>query len=205
MSHRTCWAIVPLVFAIASSLLEETCRAQGPPQPAVVPGEIPVEDLTLAPRPEPDPPLKYSLIPAYADLQPGNAATCYYRAILLLPREQKMQYGDEQTEWDRIPLKDFPKDQARAWLEPYRNSLAETRIATFREYCHWDFRIRELKGTAPFAFLLPELQETRAIARVLRSQIASGNLGRAIRRRTRDTDHGLPAGRQCRRIPHLDR
>ncbi len=58
------------------------------------------------------------------------------------------------------------------------------RTATFRESCDWNHRVRELQGIAPLAFLLPELQEARTIARVLRIQarleLAEGHFEEAL-------------------------
>jgi hypothetical protein len=145
---------------------------------------LPVVTLSAMPQAEPDPPLKYTLVPAYMDVQPGNAATSYYRAIALLPRDEKSQFGDVQSTWLEVPLSEFPKEEARAWLAAFHNTLEEVRIGTLRETCDWNHRIRELKGMETFAFLLPELQEARVIARVLRVksrlEIVEGNYDQAL-------------------------
>ena len=95
-----------------------------------------------------------------------------------------MQFGDEQSKWLDVPLNEFPKEEARKWLAAYQNVLDEVRTATFREDCDWSYRMRELKGMEPISFLLPEMQEARAIARVLRVksrlEIAEGKFDEAL-------------------------
>jgi len=159
-------------------------RADEPAQPSGTAKQLPLVEMTLTPRPEPDPPLKYSLVPAYPDIKPGNAATWYYRAILLLPREKERAFGEEQSNWLSLPLAQFPQDKARTFLEAYRNAIHETRTATFCDHCDWGLQLRELKGMDTLNFLFPELQETRTLARVLRIkarlQIAQGQYEEAI-------------------------
>ncbi len=146
--------------------------------PAAAPDPLPVVAISTIPQPEPDPPLKYSLTPTYSEVQEGNAATWYYRAILLIPREKEKRFGDEQTAWIALPIEQFPQDKAREWLEPYRNSLRELKTATYRDHSNWNQGIRHMKGTEALSFLLPELQEMRELARVLqiksRLEIAQG-------------------------------
>ena len=146
--------------------------------------QLPVVIVNSVPQAEPDPALKYQLTPAYGALQAGNAATSYYRAIVLLPRDEKQQFGDSQTKWLEVPLAEFPKEEARAWLGAYRNMLEEVRVATLREDCEWSHRTRELKGLDTMAYLLPEMQEARSIRAVLRLksrlEIAEGRFDDAL-------------------------
>lgn len=162
-SHRT--AVVTITAALFLSYLSTACGQGGlvspPPEDA-----LPVTKLTVSPAAEPDPPLKYALVPAYGDLQPGNAATSYYRAITLLPNASKP--FEDESKWVELPLAEFPCDEARKWLEQYRNTLEEVRIATFRETCDWNHRVRELRGLDTVNFMLPEMNRLREIARVLR-------------------------------------
>jgi hypothetical protein len=184
MFHFACsLRVVPLLAIAACSLVTSAGgqEASGAPESE---NELPVKNMVLVPCAEPDPPLQRLLIPAFADLQPGNAATSYYRAITLLPRDQKLQFGETQESWLDVPLREFPQDEARKWLAAYQSVLQETRTATLRESCDWNHRVRELQGMAPLAFLLPEMHETRTIARVLRIQarleLAEGRFDEAL-------------------------
>lgn len=141
---------------------------QGAPATAPPEDALPVTKLVIEPAAEPDPPLKYTLIPAYGDLQPGNAATSYYRAITLLPTDSSQTFGNEQQSWCDVPLAEFPRDEARKWLNRFHGALSELRVATLRETCDWNHRVREMQGLDPVNFLLPEMQRLRELARVLR-------------------------------------
>ncbi len=141
---------------------------------------LPVVSITSVPQAEPDPPLKYQLTPAYGKLQPGNAATSYYRAIVLLPRDEKLQFGEDTGEMaGACRSTSSPRRKPASGSLRTESVLDEVRTATFREDCEWSHRMRELKGIEPIAFLLPEMQEARSIARVLRVksrlEIAEGN------------------------------
>ncbi len=144
-----------LALLVSFVALESLC-ADETAQPADTANQLPVVELTLVPQPEPDPPLKYSLVPAYPDIKPGNAATWYYRAILLLPREKEKAYGEEQDEWLSLPLDQFPTDKAREFLRAYQNTLHETKTATFCEHCDWGLQLRDMKGMGR-----PELPASR--------------------------------------------
>jgi hypothetical protein len=159
-----------LTTIAAAILFVQLSTAWGQAAPATPSPEnaLPVTKLVIAPAAEPDPPLKYSLVPAYGDLQPGNAATSYYRAITLLPTDENLVFGDEQTRWCEVPLAEFPCDEARKWLNRFHGALSELRVATLRETCDWNHRVRELQGLDPVEFLLPEMQKLRELARILR-------------------------------------
>ncbi len=145
---------------------------------------MPVVAISSVPQAEPDPPLTYQFVPAYRKLTPGNAATGYYRAVVLLPRDEACLFGERQRKWLEVPLAEFPKDEARTWLEAYRGVWKEVRAATFREDCDWSYRMRELTGVEAICYPLIEIQETRTIARVLRIrsrlEIAEGRFDDAM-------------------------
>ena len=58
------------------------------------------------------------------------------------------------------------------------------KTAAAREKCDWDWRIRDLKGTDPYSFILEEVQESRGRARLLtlkaRVEIADRRYDEAI-------------------------
>lgn len=159
-----------LTTIAAAILVVQLSTACGQGTPAAPSPEefLPVTKLVISTAAEPDPPLRYTLIPAYGDLQPGNAATSYYRAITLLPRDATETFGDEQQDWRDVPLAEFPCEKARDWLNNYDVVLSELRVATVRETCDWNHRVRELQGLDPVSFLLPEMSKIRELARILR-------------------------------------
>jgi hypothetical protein len=52
-------------------------------------------------------------------------------------------------------------------VQLHSSVLQELRRAAFRERCDWDLRLQDLTGADSIAFLLPEIQDSRALARVL--------------------------------------
>ncbi|NLX56954.1 MAG: hypothetical protein GXY58_17750 [Planctomycetaceae bacterium] len=164
---------------------------------------MPVVPLSSVPQVEPVPPLTYQLVPSYSQLTPGNAATNYYRAIVMLPHDEQHQFDEQQFQWLEVPLAEFPRDEARKWLKAYGNALNEVHTATCHEDCDWGYRLRELEGLEIVSFLLPELAEVRTIARVLRLQsrveIADGRFEDALRTITT----GYRLGENVARTPIL--
>jgi hypothetical protein len=138
-----------------------------PEQPTVV-------ELTVSPAAEPRPALKYALLPTPSERTPGNGAQHYYRAIVLQkqqPKELWQQYTDQQQAWLAAALDDAAaKAELGKWLASQRNVLAEVKAGAFREYCNWDFRLQDLRGTDLITFLLPEIQECRTLGRTLQLQ-----------------------------------
>jgi hypothetical protein len=61
--------------------------------------------------------------------------------------------------------------------------MKQLKTAAYREHCDWGWRMQDLNGAEAIAFLLPEIQETRDIARRLslraRLEIGKGNYDQA--------------------------
>jgi len=163
----TLLAICPLGVALAQPAAAAQVTAPDPQQPAVV-------ELLVAPAAEPRPALKYILLPTPSERTPGNAAQHYYRAILLQkqhPKEIWKEYADKQLLWLAASPDDAAtKAELARWLGSQRQILDEIKAGAFREYCDWDFRLQDLRGTDLITFLLPEIQECRNLARTLQLQ-----------------------------------
>jgi hypothetical protein len=139
--------------------------------------------LMIHPAAAPAPALKYQLLPDVRDLTPGNAALGYYRALSFrgeMPHAPGM--GDKEYNWLSVPLKDFPREEARKFLHDYRHLLREVERAARCDRCDWQLltRIRE-EG---FQLLLPDVQQMRFIANLLalqaRLEMAEGQLDKAL-------------------------
>ena len=128
-------------------------------------------ELTITAAAEPRPALKYSLEIGRRERVSGNAAPFYYRALMSrrhIPDTHWKQFGENDKAWLEGPI-DAPTLAAmKEWLKPFATTLGELHTAVYREYCDWDLRLQELKGTAVISFLLPEMQDSRDLARVLR-------------------------------------
>ncbi len=145
--------------------------AQPPPdpQPTVI---------TLRPAAEPVPALKYRLVPEQITLVPGNAATFYYRGVIIMTEtysslraREKSQPGafPESVErlasdtWLMCPIGEIPRDKARKYLEPFQSALKEVEIGVLRSTCDWEFDQR----TEGMFLQLPEIQDMRGLARLM--------------------------------------
>jgi hypothetical protein len=127
-------------------------------------------ELSVPPAAEPRPALKYHLLPWTSERTPGNAAQFYYRAILSLrlhDKEYWQKYHDNHDAWLSSDERQFPRQDVADWLAAQGTALAELKVATHREYCDWDYRIQDLRGMDTINFLLPEVQQSRDLGRVI--------------------------------------
>lgn len=127
--------------------------------------------LTVDAASKPQPALRYRLIPAEHTLREGNAAALYYRALLQLltagsSRSELNEQQVELSEWLELPLAEFPREKARELLKQYAYVLDEARIGARRSAAVWDIPLEE----GGIHTLLPEIQEIRSIARLLKLQ-----------------------------------
>ncbi len=150
--------------------------------------------LTLTPAAEPVPALKYALLPGSTERTSGNGATNYYRAILhaqqvhsSASKEDRDGFNQHLQEWYDTPLQDLSPADKRAmekWVGYYRNALAETKLAAYREECHFNLRLQDLRGMETINYLLHDFQESRSLARVLRLrarlEVVDGKLDEAL-------------------------
>lgn len=152
-----------------------------------VAAEIETIELSVHPAEPPRPTMKYRLLPEYLDRTPGNAAPVYLKAIVLL-KDVRMSSEKEKVLWDNVvkwlevaPEK-LPQNDVRKALTPFQNVLEQVQLAARRERCDWGLTIREQR-TDVFSILLPEVQASRTIARLIalkaRLQIAQGKLTEA--------------------------
>lgn len=157
------------------SAADDASNSPPPDGPTVV-------KLTLQPASPPKAVLKYPLLPPYLDQTEGNAAPLYYRALMRMKESDKADNQKKVSDWLEMPLKDMPRDEARKMVERYRSVLDETAAGARREYCQWDFPIRRTRDV--FSILLEEIQESRALARLLalqaRVQMLDGKFPEAV-------------------------
>jgi hypothetical protein len=128
-------------------------------------------DLLVSPAPEPSPALRYRLSIGVRERSPGNGATFYHRALLFrrsLPEAHGKQFVDKMEAWFDGPMSDQQATEMKQWLEGYSSVFRELKTAVYREHCDWDLRLQDVKGMDAIAFLLPEVQDLRDVARALR-------------------------------------
>jgi len=97
-------------------------------------------ELEVSPADEPRPAMKYQLLPNPADLQPGNAATQYYKAFVLEADNpvRTKAYAKLREELG-VPLSKINIDELGKTLESLHEDVfySSIRAATFRLNCHW--------------------------------------------------------------------
>ncbi|MEN6405936.1 MAG: hypothetical protein ABFC77_05635 [Thermoguttaceae bacterium] len=150
-------------------------------------------EITLYPAAEPQPALKYQLLPPLLDRRPGNAAVWWNR----IPAERNAFFANFYEEfappgkidtWMKIPLddpreKEYREKELAKVISLLRRSEAYSdmeRAARF-ESCDWQLPIHE--GNV-ITMLLPEVQQSRMYARLLsakaRLEIAEGKYDQAV-------------------------
>jgi hypothetical protein len=164
-------------LALAWALLPTAASAQ--PQPPPTPPTV----IVIRPAAAPVPALKYRIVPEGRILVPGNAAVFYHRAIqmFLTRRQSALAYAQAQKEspppgddatfsWVNGPLRDIPREQARAQIQAHTYVLNEVELGAMRKVCDWEFDLRK----EAFSLLIPEIQEMRTLGRLvaLRARLA---------------------------------
>lgn len=148
--------------------------------------------LSLAAAPEPRPALRYLLRHKVIDQVPGNAALAYKSAeAQFLNAASNGEPIEQVRDWLKAPPHKVPRKEAQALVDQFEPTLRTLSRAARYEDCDWQLPLRE-EG---FALVIPHLQNTRALARVLalraRLHIAAGRFDEALA----DIRTGLTLGR----------
>lgn len=162
--------VLPVIPATAQVKSLNPARTAGQAADEIAPETL---QLTVAPAAEPVPALKYTLTPRNRELQPGDATPFFYRALLMqaeIPAATRQKFSDRSESWFGQQVDQTVRDEMRQWLVAHESSLAELRKATYCERAEVDLRLRDLRGIAAVSFLLPDAQNSRNLARVLKVQ-----------------------------------
>jgi hypothetical protein len=137
--------------------------------------------VTLRPAAAPVPALKYQFLPVYRDQVSGNAVIHYHRAGQMIGKLPGPE--DKLWQWLEMPSKDLPREEVRLFLQRYHNLFRELELASRCDRCDWEFR--ERIRTDALGLLLPDIQQLREFAHLLRLraglEIAEGRFGDAVR------------------------
>lgn len=192
---RVLAAVALYAGAMAAAALAELQVVEEPTEGG---GNRTVYRMTVTPAAEATPALRYRLLPAAADMRPGNAALFYTRAFAEggVSRAWKLitdKYGDDvhgddvHSAWYSIetPLADLPIDNLRDASARFDTIVQQfVARATVRRECDWGHEVHELKGVDIVSTLLPEIQESRSLSRALmlrtRAAVADRDYQRAI-------------------------
>jgi hypothetical protein len=141
--------------------------------------EPPVK-LTLYPAPEPQPAMRYQLLPKFIDRIPGNSAVYYGKVTA-----ERYVFFSNQEFWDKIegwrkaPLEELHGEDMRHDVDRIVYFLDR---AARCDHCDWQLPIREENF---YTILLPDAQQTRQFARILaakaRIHLARGEFDQAVK------------------------
>src|SRR5262249_61890759 len=81
--------------------------------------------LTLSPRAEPRPALRYRLMPAVFQRKTGNAAPIYLRLVHQQSDEARRLWVDTPPTRNQLPLDRLPLEEARKFLDERRYMLRQ--------------------------------------------------------------------------------
>jgi hypothetical protein len=141
---------------------------------------------TLYPAPLPSPALKFRLLPDLRSQTTGDALPLYKEAVdkfqPLLNEASTRPGGYRIPTWVEKPLPDFPREEVRKTLEPFKDVLELVDKAARRERCLGDAPDGQSKDSnAPLLgqpYYLNELGSILALR--ARLEIADGNLTAAL-------------------------
>ncbi len=164
---RNCLLCGALV--LGSAVLASADPPVPPPEPA------PVVTLTVKPGRPKDRALRYTLLPDPLDQTRGNAAPLWIRAgESASDIERSLHEGPNKVvapvgtplnpEGKKVPLKDLPKDEIRAYLAYFSTALRLADQAARCDHCDWElppFTIQD------FDFPLQDVQRLRTVAALL--------------------------------------
>ena len=116
---------------------------------------------------EPVPALKYQFWPARSALKRGSAQQHFFRALTLL-LSQPQEHRKQLDAFSVTDGEDPDISKIRSFVETQTAVLSELHTMAMSEVVDMDHHIRDLGGIELYSFLLPEVQEARTLARLLR-------------------------------------
>ncbi len=125
-------------------------------QPSSDPGPI---RLVLTPARPPVPRLRFNLLPEVRDQTPGNGALYYRKAVPLL-KKIPAELHQRATGWYKLPLAEWPRDEVRRALAPYKEVFDLLHQGARSERC--DFEVAQQVREKGDKTLLGEVQLMRA-------------------------------------------
>lgn len=131
--------------------------------------EIISQPVSVQPAAEPVPALRYQFQLPKWNRKAGSALMHYNRAqILFLQIPKEKQHLWQTWSGDDITPTDQELADAVTALKSVYDELHSLAVS---EDMTWDHRLRDLRGPAVYAYTLPDVQEIRSMARLLRIRI----------------------------------
>jgi hypothetical protein len=135
--------------------------------------------LTLTPRSEPVPALKYRLFPLALEMKEGNAVPIYLRLVHERNDETKREW-QKAAQWGSLPLDQLPVQKARMFFKKYAYMMQQLDLGALRKTAEWNYTMEQ---GDPISMLLPDAQYMRIYSGLLvlkaRVEIAEGRYAAA--------------------------
>lgn len=197
-------ALLTAILFASPAMAEEPTREGGwlitrDPQSRV---NVHTMEMTLHPKPEPRPALQYRLIPDDFDMLDGNSAIFYLMAMGFMeqdPARKRLHEIEEQAEvqarkkevspqslppasWQSMAPEELPLDEVKKYLRLTSFQKRYLAKANRQRWFDMDRNLRDADN--PLAFLIPEIQSMRSLARMqslrCKTAIAEGRIAEAI-------------------------
>lgn len=177
MHYDQLFSTVLLIACIATTLSTKAGTAQDVRLVEEQDGNrlVQVLHLTVSPSAENVPAFRYRLTTLPQQTIPGNAATHYLRSFgensLEAPWKSIIEkFGDDVHDWYNLDTAaaDVPWEKARQAARRFDHYIENLlRRASLCRECDWGLAEEELSGMETIEFLLPSIQQTRTISRML--------------------------------------
>jgi hypothetical protein len=144
--------------------------------------------LTLKPAAPPVPLFRYEFVPSFRNQTANNAALLQHRALHLLAehRPAAKEFFESRDKFEKtlkVALKDYPKEEVRAFLKPFANVFKEMEAAARCERCEWG--LEERIAAEGISVLIPDAQRMRELSFLLalrtRLHAADGKVDLALK------------------------
>jgi len=124
--------------------------------------------LVVDPADAPTPSLKHMLRKSRRELEQGNSAPHYYRAIIFMndKREEAEKSRDYHEPGTPFSGK-LTKEETRTYLKQFDSVFESLEQATCYEKVEWNLRVQDLKGRKALDFSLTEAQNSRLLTKLL--------------------------------------
>ncbi len=155
------WSVVCFAFSLAVGL--STAGDQPPPKAGADKWQMD-RALTITPRGEPEPALKYRLLPLVTELKEGNAVPIYLRLRHEQSDASKKYWRDTPQPWNDLPLDKVPLAEARQFLARMDRFLQQLDLGARRKAAEWNYTLDQ---PDPISITLPDAQEMRSYADML--------------------------------------
>lgn len=136
-----------------------------------------IPTITIHAAGEPDPALRYRFWPA-PSVRTNNSPTPFVNRAILLAMQKRNDEASRKVffegydKWDEMPLAELPREEVTTFLNRFGGeALKEFARAENDLRVDYDLKLNELSAAELIQTLLPEFQEMRHLARILRLRI----------------------------------